>query len=202
MNGRRLAVSSIAVVSPPLDHGEVASGQVAVEVVNVADDLKPWLLRERVRIDPRACHDDRAQPGYLFGGQRVGIDHAAKQMLADARSPDADDAHPFVLAVAELGAQRLAVGNSGPSKPGDIPGEVEVLLGPLADQRHIGAEPVWDDVLAVADEDRTVAQPRVAVDVLDHLGVVVGGQKRLTLAAVGHRQPADEVGQPAVLRAL
>ena len=40
--------------------------------------------------------------------------------------------------------------------------------------------------------------PREARDVLDHLGVVVGGQERLALAAVGHRQPADEVGQPDV----
>ena len=38
----------------------------------------------------------------------------------------------------------------------------------------------------------------IARDVLDHLGVVVGGQERLALAAVGHRQPADEVGQPDV----
>ena len=51
---------------------------------------------------------------------------------------------------------------------------------------------------AVADEDRPVAQARVAGDVLDHLGVVVGGEERLVLAAVGHRQPADEVGEPAV----
>ena len=31
---------------------------------------------------------------------------------------------------------------------------------------------------------------------LQHLGVVVGGQQGLALAQVGHRQPADEVGQP------
>ena len=42
----------------------------------------------------------------------------------------------------------------------------------------------------------------VARDVLDHLGVVVGGQVGLVLAAVGHRQPADEVGQPGVAGAL
>ena len=42
----------------------------------------------------------------------------------------------------------------------------------------------------------------MARDVLDHLGVVVGGQIGLVLAAVGHRQPADEVGQPCVSGAL
>ena len=37
---------------------------------------------------------------------------------------------------------------------------------------------------------------------LDHLGVVIRGQERLALAAVGHRQPAHEVGQPAVRGSL
>jgi hypothetical protein len=32
--------------------------------------------------------------------------------------------------------------------------------------------------------------------VLDHLGDVVGGEERLALAALGHRQVADEVGEP------
>ena len=49
---------------------------------------------------------------------------------------------------------------------------------------------------------RPIADAREAGDVLDHLGVVVGGQEGLALAAVGHRQPADEVGQPDVGRAL
>ena len=39
-------------------------------------------------------------------------------------------------------------------------------------------------------------------DVLDHLGVVVGRQERLALAAGGHRQPADEVGHPGERRPL
>jgi hypothetical protein len=50
----------------------------------------------------------------------------------------------------------------------------------------------------VSDEDGAIADPREARDVLDHLGVVVGRQVRLVLAAVVHRQPADEVGQPDV----
>ena len=73
-----------------------------------------------------------------------------------------------------------------------------MLLGPVADHRQVGPERVADDVVGVADEDRPVADARVARDVLDHLGVVVGGQEALVLAAVGHRQAADEVGQPHV----
>ena len=37
---------------------------------------------------------------------------------------------------------------------------------------------------------------------LDHLRVVVRRDERLAFAAVGHRQPADEVGQPDIRRAL
>ena len=54
------------------------------------------------------------------------------------------------------------------------------MLGrPVADQRQVRPERVGHDVVAVADEDRTVAEARVARDVLDHLGVVVGGEERL-----------------------
>ena len=63
-------------------------------------------------------------------------------------------------------------------------------------------EPLGHDVLGVADEDGLIAHAREARDVLDHLLVVVAGQERLVVAAVGHRQPADEVGQPDVGRPL
>jgi hypothetical protein len=43
---------------------------------------------------------------------------------------------------------------------------------------------------------------REARDVLDHLRVVIRRQEGLVLAAVLHRQPADEVGQPHVGGAL
>jgi hypothetical protein len=42
----------------------------------------------------------------------------------------------------------------------------------------------------------------MVTDVLDHFGVVVGRDERLTLATVRHRQPADEVGQPGKRRAF
>ena len=77
-----------------------------------------------------------------------------------------------------------------------------MLLGPVADLGQVRPEPLGDDVVGVADEDRAVAHAREARDVLDHLGVVVRGQERLVVAAVGHRQPADEVGEPHVRRPL
>ena len=100
--------------------------------------------------------------------------------------------------VPELRPQALAVGDLSRVEPGDVAGEVVVRLGPFPDRRQPGAEGVRDDVVGLADEDRPVADRRPARDVLDHLGVVVRGQVRLALAAVGHRQPADEVGQPHV----
>ena len=99
-------------------------------------------------------------------------------------------------------AERAAVAELARVEARDVAGEVVVLLGPVADQRQLGAERVRDDVVGVADEDGAVAHAREARDVLDHLGVVVGGQECLALAAVGHRQPADEVGQPDVGGAL
>ena len=94
--------------------------------------------------------------------------------------------------------QAPAVSDRRGVEPGDVAGEVVVRLRPLADRRQPGAEGVRDDVVGLADEDRPVADRRPARDVLDHLGVVVRGQVRLALAAVGHRQPADEVRQPHV----
>ena len=64
-----------------------------------------------------------------------------------------------------------------------------MLLGPVADRRQAGAEGAGDDVGGVANEDGTVPHPRVAGDLLGHLGVVAGGQERLPFAG-GHRQPA------------
>ena len=109
-----------------------------------------------------------------------------------------DDADLLVGAVPELGPDPFAIREGRRVEAGDVAGEVEVLPGPLADPGQALAEPIGHDVGAVPDEDGPVAHPGIAVDVLDHLGVVVGGQESLPLAALRHRQPADEVGQPGV----
>ena len=75
-------------------------------------------------------------------------------------------------------------------------------LGPFADRRQVRAKPVGDNVVGIADEDRPVADSRVSGDLLDHLRVVISRQVSFPLAAVGHRQPADEVGQPDIGRPL
>ena len=127
---------------------------------------------------------------------------APQQVIAHARATDGDDADALVGPVAKLGADRLAVGEGGGIEAGDVAGEVVVALGPVADRRQIAAKRVGHDVVGIADEDGAVADAAVALDLLDHLGVVVGGQEGLALAAIRHRQVADEVGHPDVGGAL
>ena len=78
----------------------------------------------------------------------------------------------------------------------DVACEIEMLWHPIAHRRQIPAERQRHDVLRLADENRAIANAGMALDVLDHLGVVVGGQERLVLAAGSHRHVADEVGEP------
>src|SRR5205085_627411 len=78
----------------------------------------------------------------------------------------------------------------------DVARERVMALGPVAHPGQPGAERAGHDVLGVADEDRSVAYAREALDVLDHLRVVVRRDERLALAAGRHRQEADEVGHP------
>ena len=158
------------------------------------------MLRQARRIDPRPGDDDHPQLRHVRLGLRERLDHTAEQVPAHARPADGDDADLLARPVAELGPQLLPVGDG--LEPGHVAGEVVVLLRPVADPREAVPERVGDDVVGVADEHRPVADPGEAGDVLDHLGVVVGGQERLVLTAVVHRQPADEVRQPDVRRRL
>ena len=171
-----------------------------VEVVHVGADLEPVGARAPSSESGSMRgpgDDDHPQLGDEPLGLREGCDHAAQQSATPTPEPPTVTMQTCSSArVAELGAQRGAVAEAGRVEAGDVAGEVEVLLGPLADRGQAGAEAVGHDVLRIADEDRAVAHPRVARDLLDHLGVVVGGEQRLALAAVRHRQPADEVGQP------
>ena len=129
-------------------------------------------------------------------------DHTPQEVSPHARPTDGDDAHLLGVPVAELGTQPLPVSELAGVEARDVPGKGEVLLGPVPDQRELGAERIGDDVVGVSDEDRPIADARKAGDVLDHLGVVIGREKGLVLPAVRHRQPTDEVGEPDVRRAL
>ena len=80
--------------------------------------------------------------------------------------------------------------------------EIEVARDPVAHLRQVLAEAERHDVLGPADEDRAIAHAGMALDMLDHLGIVVGRQEGLALAARGHGHEADEVGEPGEARLL
>ena len=107
-----------------------------------------------------------------------------------------------LVPVAELGAQLGALAEVGRVEAGHVAGEVEVAFGPVANHRQLRPEPLGDDVVGVAHEQRQVADLGVVGDVVDHVGVVVGGQEALALVCVAHRHEADEVGQPGERDAL
>ncbi len=73
-----------------------------------------------------------------------------------------------------------------------------MLLRPFPDRGKVRAEPVGDDVVGGAHEERPVPHAREPGDVPDHLRVVVGGEVRLALPAIRHGQPPHEVGEPHI----
>jgi hypothetical protein len=185
-----------------LDHGQVAGRQVPVEMGHVSAYLDALGSRQGSGVDARASDDEHPKGGNLGRRLRVGVDQPAEQVAADAGAAHGHDTDLLVRRIAELPAQLVAVGNVPGVEPGDIAGEPVVVLHPVTDQREPVTEAVGDDIVRVADEQGQVADPRVAGNLLDHLGVVVGGQRGFRSAAFGHRQPADEVGEPAVGEAL
>ena len=89
--------------------------------------------------------------GWCRGGD------ASQEVGADPGSADGDDAQTFVALVSQFGAQLVAVTERGWIEARHIPSEVVVSLGPLADVGQVWTEPVGDDVVGGADEDRLVA---------------------------------------------
>ena len=83
-----------------------------------------------------------------------------------------------------------------------IAGEIEMPRHPFAHGGQILAERERNDVGRLADEDRPVAYAGMPLDMLDHLGIVVGRQERLVLAARRHRNESDEIGEPDQPRPL
>ncbi len=119
-------------------------------------------------------------------------------MSADTGVAGRDHADLLIGAVAQLGADRVPAGDAGRVEAGDVAGELVVLLDPVPDRRQPGTEAAVDHIIGVGDEHRAVAQAGEPRDLLHHLRVVIRGHGRFPSAAVGHRQPADEIGQPGI----
>ena len=170
---------------------------MAVEVGDEGAHLDlGWRVQDG-RIDPRPGDRDHPQAVDASGGLGIAGDHPSEERLPDTGAADADDHDLLVRPEAELPTELLATLHERRRvESGDVAAERVVQLGPVADRGQARPEVVGDDVVRLPDEDRPVADPREALDVLDHLGVVVGREERLALAAGGHRQPSDEVGHP------
>ena len=192
---------------PALHHREITRRQVPVQVMHVGAHIQPVdrgqaVSGQRFGVDPRPGHHDHPQPGDEPPGGRERRRRPAQQVTAHAGTADGDDADLLIRPVAELGAKGVAVSETGLVEAGDVAGELVVPLDPVPDGGKAVAEPLRDHVAGVADEHGAVPQARPACDLLDHLGVVVGGQGLFPRAAVRHRQPAHEIGHPGVGRTL
>ena len=122
---------------------QVARREVAVELGDVAAVRHAATAGQRPRVDARPGDDDEAQavdepPGRRRRRRRTRRSSA----VADAGAADGDDAHPLVGPVAELGRAAPRGRRRRRVEARDVAGELEVLLGPLADRRQPGAERV------------------------------------------------------------
>ena len=123
-------------------------------------------------------------------------------MHADPGSANRHDADLLVGTVPEGFPDRRAVRKRGRVEARHVAGEIEVLLGPFANDGQIGAEALRHDVIGISDEDGSIAYAWIAVDVLDHLRVVIRRQCRLFVTTIRHGKPANEVRQPRIRRSL
>src|SRR5437588_239018 len=120
-----------------------------VQVVHVGDHVQAGDGRERVGVDAGAGDDDHAQLRDALLRVWEGGNDPPQEAAAYARPSDGDNAYTLVVPVAELGAQCGALAEIGRVEAGNVAGEVEVPLGPVANHRQLRSEPLWDDVVGV-----------------------------------------------------
>ena len=70
-----------------LDDGEIAGGEVPVELVHVGADLEPVVRGQRRRVDPRPGDDDHPQRRHALLRLRESGDHPPQQVAADPEPP-------------------------------------------------------------------------------------------------------------------
>ena len=134
--------------------------------------------------------------------ERDRVHHPMQQGIADARAAHGHDAEQIVGPEPQPGPRGRPFLRGRRREPGDVSGEIVVRGRPLADPRQPRPERLRHDVVRVPDEDRAIAQPPVSRPLLEHLGVVVGGECGLGIPSARHRQPPHEVGHPREREAL
>ena len=153
-----------------------------VETVDIGLVFDALDLREALRIDSWSGDHDHSQIRNSSFRGWICLDNLADQRLANTGSTNRDDADPLVFFVAKFFSQLFPSPESRRVEPGDVTGEVIVVFGPLPDHRQVGPKCPIDDVFGVPDKNRFVPDPLVPGNLGDHLGVVIGGNERFTLA--------------------
>src|SRR5215467_10237069 len=123
-------------------------------------------------------------------------------MRAHSRSADRDDAYALIGAVAEAPTQIRATAECIGVLADDVARELEVLGHPVTHRRQALSERQGDNVFWRTYEDSAIAHCGMALDMPDHLGIVVRRQEGLVHAARWHGHIADEIGKPGELGPL
>src|ERR1700722_8311699 len=123
-------------------------------------------------------------------------------MHADARSAHGDNTDALIRSVSQRLPQVLTRAKTPRVLANDITCEIKVLGYPLAHIRQILPERPRNHVVRSANENGAITNAGVALDMFDHLGIVIAGQESLVFAARGHWKEADEIGEPCKRRFL
>ena len=103
-----------------LDHGQVARGQMAVQLGDVRPDVQTLVARQRRRIDPRPGHHDHPERRHDLLRTRIRLDHPAQEVRTHARAAHRDHAHLLVRSVSQLVAEGRPVGEGARVEPRDV----------------------------------------------------------------------------------
>ena len=162
---------------------QVAAGQVLVEIVDVRPRVETGVGGERSG-SMRGPQKTTRRASGRSAGSRPGRRRLGEEVSADGGAAGRSHHEGPVGLVAETLAQARAptapFGSTGSRsrRPRSAP-------GPSRGSGEPRAEGLGDEVLVVAQVDRPVPHPRIAGHLLDHLGVVVGGQLGLAPVLTG-----------------
>src|SRR5713101_1846798 len=206
MKGRRAATSSIVVLSPPCarpmsqaarwrfrsgTNERTSTPSTAGSVLGSMRGPATAIIR---RFGKR-----RLTAGKALLDKVIRAFPAVKRRGANPGAANRRDADDLIVTLAQPAAQLVPIFQLTALHAEYIAAAEDVVtLGPLPDLWQARTERVGDDVVRPSDEDRAVTDARETLDVADHLRVVIGAKQRVTLAELGHWEPADEVCQPHV----
>src|SRR5437870_4449212 len=148
-------------------------------------------------VDTGAGDSNHSQSGDPPSCRWKRLHQPTQQLRAYARAADGGDADDVIVPVAEPAAQLAAIEDRLVVQSEDVAAcELVMSLGPCSHLRQPRSKCAGNDIFGPPDEDGPVTQSWKALDLLDHLCVVVGSQRNVAFAKGRHRQPTNEVRQP------